>query len=79
MMKIVLLFAAFMVPAALIWAIAFVLCRRSRIKRVSLVLVSYLTIGFYMGGLAIIFIPIWLPGTVAALTLLEWAASRKPT
>mgnify|MGYP001766038425 CR=1 FL=1 len=76
-MEIVLLFASFMLPAAIAWVVAFLLLRRSRIKRVVLFLVIYIALGFWTGILALIFAHVWLPGTLLTLGLFEWALARK--
>lgn len=77
-MELFWLLAMFMVPAAIIWVVAYLVVRRSRIKRIALFVAFYLAIGFWTGMLTVIFAHVWLPVTLATLGMFEWALTRKP-
>ena len=77
-MEIVLVFAAFMIPAAIVWVVTYLLVRRSKTKRIALFLIFYLGIGLSVGFLSVLFAHVWLPGTLLTIGLFEWALARKP-
>lgn len=73
---IVLVFLAFAIPAAAVWAIAFLVARRSRLKRLMLFVAIYLTLGAWWGYGALILVLAWLPVTLITVWLFEWAAAK---
>lgn len=72
----VLIFLAFAIPAAAVWAIAFLVARRSRLKRLMLFVAIYLILGAWWGYGALILVLAWLPVTLVTIWLFEWAAAK---
>lgn len=75
-MALILFLLAPMIPAALIWALAFTLFPRSRLKRVGLFFFAYAFVGLWFGLWVIILGYIWLPATLVTLALFEWVQLR---
>jgi len=73
---VVLVFLAFAIPAAAVWAIAFLVARRSRPTRLTLFVAIYLILGVWWGYGALILVLAWLPVTLATVWLFEWAAAK---
>ncbi len=72
----VLVFLAFAIPAAAVWAIAFLVARRSRLKRLTLFVVIYLILGVWWWYGALLLVPAWLPVTLVTVWLFEWAPAK---
>jgi len=75
-MGLIAVLLAPMIPTALIWAFAFILFPRSRLKRVGLFFVAYALVGLWFGMWVIILGYIWLPATLVTLALFEWVQLR---
>lgn len=75
-MGVVLLFVVPMIPAAIIWAVAYLSARKSLTKRAGLFAFSYLVIGLWIGMPALLLGYLWLPGTLLVLALFEIALAK---
>jgi hypothetical protein len=71
-----LLLAAFAIPAAVVWAIAFMLARHSRTKRLLLCAAIFLLPVFWWESGALILMVFALPATIVTVWLFEWAAAK---
>lgn len=74
--KSALLLAAFAIPAAVVWAIAFMLARHSRTKRLLLLAAIFLLPVFWWETGALILLVLALPATIVTVWLFEWAAAK---
>ncbi|MFN5084134.1 MAG: hypothetical protein ACK44O_16265 [Novosphingobium sp.] len=74
--KSALLLAAFAIPAAVVWAIVFMLARHSRTKRLLLLAAIFLLPVFWWETGALILLVLALPATIVTVWLFEWAAAK---
>ena len=72
----VLIFSVFAIPAAMVWALAYLLARRSRVKRLGLFALFFLIPAIWWETGTLILMLFALPATVLTVWLFEWAAAK---
>lgn len=68
--------AAFMIPPALIWTLAYLCSQKSRKKRLAIFCLTYVLLLLYFWPVAILMAPLVASATLATVALFEFALAQ---